>query len=188
MVLRQMQRLLEGIYDVPTSHDVANFLFTDRKHLPPELRATRSDEQVLVAEHNGAAEIGLFLDAGVLQRLDAANPLDALHGGNLADFWTALEGVSHFMYLAWNAGHDRAVSLLELELQASAACGCYARNIQRVSRWSCTTCCSSTHASIQRWPANGPGCTPGPIATRRASAVAWSAVSAPSMSLQAPRS
>ena len=38
--------------------------------------------------------------------------------GNLADYWTALEGVSHFMYLAWNAGHDRAVSLLELELQA----------------------------------------------------------------------
>jgi hypothetical protein len=118
MVLRQMQRLLEGIYDVPTSHDVASFLFTDRAHLPPELRATGTDEQVLVSEHNGAAEIGLFLDAGVLQRLDAANPLDALHGGNLADFWTALEGVSHFMYLAWNAGHDRAVSLLELELQA----------------------------------------------------------------------
>jgi hypothetical protein len=26
--------------------------------------------------------------------------------------------VSHFLYLAWNAGHDRPVSLLELELQA----------------------------------------------------------------------
>jgi hypothetical protein len=26
--------------------------------------------------------------------------------------------VSHFLYLAWNAGHDRGVTLLELELQA----------------------------------------------------------------------
>jgi len=29
-----------------------------------------------------------------------------------------LEGVSHFVYLAWNAGHDKPVSLLELEMQA----------------------------------------------------------------------
>ena len=38
--------------------------------------------------------------------------------GNVADYWTALEGVSHFLYLAWNAGHDKPVSLLELEMQA----------------------------------------------------------------------
>jgi hypothetical protein len=36
----------------------------------------------------------------------------------VADCLTALEGVSHFLYLAWNAGHDRPVSLLELEMQA----------------------------------------------------------------------
>jgi hypothetical protein len=41
-----------------------------------------------------------------------------LHDGNVADYWTALEGVSHFLYLAWNAGHDKPVSLLELEMQA----------------------------------------------------------------------
>src|SRR5437762_13493477 len=46
------------------------------------------------------------------------DPLRRLHAGNLADCWTALEGVSHFLYLAWNAGHDRPVSLLELEMQA----------------------------------------------------------------------
>jgi len=54
----------------------------------------------------------------LLARLAAANPIEALHSGNVADYWTALEGVSHFIYLAWNAAHDRAVSLLELELQA----------------------------------------------------------------------
>ena len=30
----------------------------------------------------------------------------------------ALEGVSHFHYLCWNASYDKSVTLLELELQA----------------------------------------------------------------------
>ena len=42
----------------------------------------------------------------------------ALDEGNLADYCTALEGVSHFHYVTWSAGCARNVSLLELELQA----------------------------------------------------------------------
>jgi hypothetical protein len=118
MVLRQLQELLERTYDVAPGHDVAEFLLTDRAALPDEHRATASDEQLLVAADSAGVALGLFLDPAVLARLSAANPLDALNGGNLADCWTALEGVSHFVYLAWNAGHDRPVSLLELELQA----------------------------------------------------------------------
>jgi hypothetical protein len=53
----------------------------------------------------------------VLKRLAKRNPLWQLTGDNIADFWTALEGVSHFSYLMWNAGHDRGVSQFELELQ-----------------------------------------------------------------------
>jgi hypothetical protein len=118
MVVRQLQSLLAGIYDVPLSQDVAQFLLTDRSVLPGVLPATSTDEQLLVAEDAEGVSIGLFLDPAVLARLAAANPLEALNGGNLADYWTALEGVSHFVYLAWNAAHDRAVSLMELELQA----------------------------------------------------------------------
>ncbi len=118
MVLRQLQSLLERIYDVPLAHDVAQFLLTDRSELPTEFRASPTDEQLLVADDGAEVALGLFLDPAVLARLDAANPLDALNGANLADYWTALEGVSHFVYLAWNAGHDRPVGLLELELQA----------------------------------------------------------------------
>jgi hypothetical protein len=118
VVLRQLQDLLAGIYDVPLPHDVAHFLMTDRSALPPEHRASETDEQLLVAEEHDGIALGLFLEPEVLARLSAANPLESLHGGNLADYWTALEGVSHFVYLAWNAGHDRPVSLHELELQA----------------------------------------------------------------------
>ena len=118
MVLQQLQRLLEGIYDVPSTHVVDEFVFTDRALLPADLRHRAADEQVLVSEQDDGAAIGVYLDGKLLERLAAANPVDALHSGNLADFLTALEGVSHFTYLAWNAGHDRPVSLLELELQA----------------------------------------------------------------------
>jgi len=118
MVVRQIQSLLEQIYDVPLAHDVGQFLLSDRSALPAEFRAASADEQLLVADDCSELAIGLFLEPAVLARLAAANPHDELNGANLADYWTALEGVSHFVYLAWNAGHDRAVSLHELELQA----------------------------------------------------------------------
>ncbi|HLK71717.1 MAG TPA: hypothetical protein VKT19_07155 [Steroidobacteraceae bacterium] len=118
LLLRQLQGLLSGIYDAPVRYDVHDFLFTDRAWLPDHIRATDADEQVLVLEEHGATSVGVYLDPALLERLSAADPLRALNAANIADYWTALEGVSHFLYLAWNAGHDRAVSLLELELQA----------------------------------------------------------------------
>ncbi|HVN98862.1 MAG TPA: hypothetical protein VMT49_02370 [Steroidobacteraceae bacterium] len=118
MVVGQLQQLLERIYDVPLGYDVEQFLLTDRGALPQDFRASATDEQLLVADGGTELSLGLFLDAGVLERLDAANPLERLDGANLADYWTALEGVSHFVYLAWNAAFDRPVSLHELELQA----------------------------------------------------------------------
>ena len=45
------------------------------------------------------------------------HPLRRLSEANLADFCTALEGISHFQYLVWCIGHRRQLSLLELELQ-----------------------------------------------------------------------
>src|SRR5262249_31075891 len=79
------------------------------------------DEELFVAQpEEGAGELAmsLYLDPQLLERLQRADPLQSLHDGNVADYWTALEGVSHFLYLAWNAGHDKPVSLLELEMQA----------------------------------------------------------------------
>jgi hypothetical protein len=118
MVLQPIQDLLAHIYDLPMDYRVDDFLFTERAALPMSVRDSSTDEQVLVLDEGDAAAVGVFLDPQLLERLAAADPLAALHSGNVADYWTALEGVSHFMYLAWNAGYDRAVSLLELELQA----------------------------------------------------------------------
>jgi hypothetical protein len=123
MILKQLQDLIGDIYDVSISHDVYDFLVTDREHLPAAARPRGpTDEELIVAqpEEGGSGEIAmsLYLDPQLLERLDRADPMERLHDGNVADYWTALEGVSHFLYLAWNAGHDKPVSLLELEMQA----------------------------------------------------------------------
>ena len=118
MLLQQLQDRLADIYDLPMDYRVDDFLFTERAHLPLQVRDSNTDEHVLVLDEGDAAAVGLFLDPQLLARLAAADPIQALHSGNVADYWTALEGVSHFLYLAWNAGHDRPVSLLELEMQA----------------------------------------------------------------------
>ena len=118
MILRELQALLADIYDVPVAHDVCDFLVTDLADFPGVVSGRRNDEQLLVACDGDELSLGLYLDAQVLERLSIADPINELNAGNLADCWTALEGVSHFHYLAYHAGYDRDVSRLELETQA----------------------------------------------------------------------
>ena len=117
-MLKSLQNLLAVIYDVPVEHDVADFLLTDRSRLPESARASGAAEQVLVAEDGDTLWVSVYLEPALLQRLAASDPFEALHAGNIADYWTVLEGVSHFVYLVWNASYDRQITLLELELQA----------------------------------------------------------------------
>jgi hypothetical protein len=116
-VLRPLQHLLETIYDAPCGHDVRDFLLTERAQLPQSRRHAASDEELVLIQQRRTCRLGLYIDGSVLQRLTEHDPLHALTGRNIGDFWTALEGVSHFTYLMWNAGHARGVSQLELELQ-----------------------------------------------------------------------
>ena len=121
MLLSQLQSLIGGIYDVSIAHDVYDFLVTDRGRLPAAARGGTAEEELIVAqpaEGGDEVALSLYLDPALLRRLTREDPLVRLHAGNVADWWTALEGVSHFLYLAWNAGHDKPVSLLELEMQA----------------------------------------------------------------------
>jgi hypothetical protein len=121
LLLQQMQMLIARLYDAPVEYDVRNFLFSDRRRLAAvvgEDAATMSDEQVLMASDEEGVRIGVFIDAHVLERLARRDPWRALDDGNLHDYCTALEGVSHFHYLMWSLARGRSVSLLELELQA----------------------------------------------------------------------
>ena len=119
-LLDQMQQLLAGINDVPVTCAISRFHLGERARCSSLLgRALgpEEDEQVLLSESAGTAELSVYIDRQVLGRLRCCNPLRQLGDANLADFCTALEGVSHFQYLVWCIGHGRQLSMLELELQ-----------------------------------------------------------------------
>jgi hypothetical protein len=119
MVLRGLQTLLGRLYDVDLPYDVYDFLVTDRRAVGESTNERRAlDEELLLAETADGAGVALYLDPEILSRLEAADPHHALTENNLADYCTALEGVSHFVYSTWGLERDLPVSLLELETQA----------------------------------------------------------------------
>ena len=121
MLLRDLQGLLATINDAQVREDVCDYLITDSRALArwhaPTLESG-TPESLLVAEHGGGIDLGLYLDPCLLERLDASEPLARLTDDNLEDFCTALEGVSHFHCVAFSAERDWSVSLFGLEMQA----------------------------------------------------------------------
>lgn len=121
MLLNTLQRHLETIYEVRSGYQVADFVINDpelARDLDVSETARELPEKLLIRQQDEeAVGIALYLDPDLLQRLEANDPTHLLHRENLHDFWVALEGISHFLYFTWNAGYERRVSLLEMELQ-----------------------------------------------------------------------
>jgi hypothetical protein len=126
MIVGELQTLLARLYRLDVEFDVNDFIVTDRE-LVRELvdnDVPIADEMLLIREAdaavNGELDVALYLDADMMQRLAATDPNCGwnLQANNLNDFCIALEGISHFVYVAWNAVQDKQVTQLELELQA----------------------------------------------------------------------
>lgn len=119
-MIRRIQGLLQRIYDLPALYRVEDFLVTDRQFLEAVEGAQASEvrERLLVAEGPDGLEVSLYLDQSLVDSLERLTPFEAVTQGHLDAFCTALEGVSHFLYLAWNSRHDRAIRRMEMELQA----------------------------------------------------------------------
>ncbi len=122
-MLAQLQRQLERIYEIEIPHSVDDFLFTDLEVLKnlqghDEFDESVVEERLLVVQDGDNVDVALYMDSEVVNRLTQDDPGSCLHDGNLADYCTAMEGVSHFLYLIWNAGYERGVSRMELEMQA----------------------------------------------------------------------
>ena len=118
-VLARVQRDLEALYRVQTQLDVDAFMVGEDQRdqaLGPEGRRPR--EQLLVSQSGEDLSLGLFLDAEALRNLRRHDPAGGLSDHNFWDFCLAVEGVSHFIYVALCAARDRSVTALELELQA----------------------------------------------------------------------
>jgi hypothetical protein len=119
MRLHGFQDLLSDLYALDLEYEVDDFVTTDTD-LARALDAggRELDEKLLIAETDGEADVSLYLDPRVLERLAQNDPLTKLDADNLEDFWTVFEGVSHFTYYAWNAQREKSVTMLEMELQA----------------------------------------------------------------------
>lgn len=118
-VLRRLQLGIEALYRVETRLEVEAFLVGEEQRRQAGVaRAPR--EQLLVRHDDEADELsmGLFVDEQALANLERHDPARGLHEENFGDFCLAVEGVSHFVYVALCAAVNRRVSALELELQA----------------------------------------------------------------------
>lgn len=119
MFLGDLQQLITRVYALDLAYDVRDFLITDAALAHAlDARGRTIDEKLLIAEDGGEAEVSLYLERRLVERLTLNNPAARLSSENLEDFWTAFEGVSHFTYYAWNAAREKSVTLLEMELQA----------------------------------------------------------------------
>jgi hypothetical protein len=116
-VLTRLQRGLEALYRVETHLAIEAFTIGETQRAAADTsRAPR--EQLLLREADDELAMALFVDAGALANLERNDPTAGLDDRNFADFCLAVEGVSHFVYLALCAAGRRSVSALELELQA----------------------------------------------------------------------
>ena len=109
--LGALQGVLASLYRVELPYEVGDFV----RPLGPDDPDAHRDEVVLVAEEGDDAGVAVCIAPRVMDALAGRE------GTSLSRFdaWcAAVEGVSHFMLLAWRAEHARPVSQLDLELQA----------------------------------------------------------------------
>lgn len=112
--LNRLQKMLEELYSLPHHLDVSSFL-TSAASIRDR---TATDETLFLYEKPGELEVALFIDPKVLKNLEQQNPWEKISAANWNDFCTAVEGVSHFVFLIDRVAQDQPVRELELELQA----------------------------------------------------------------------
>lgn len=120
-LLNNLQTQLEDIYALQPQHRVNDFLIQDvrlARFLDNSENARDLPEKLLIRQEGDNVDLGLYLDPDLISRLEQSDPTRFLHDDNIHDFWVALEGISHFLYLIYNVEYERGVSLFELELQA----------------------------------------------------------------------
>ncbi len=121
MYVHDIQTELAELYETDVNYDVRDFLITNAVYaaaLTPDNAVGTNAERLLLCESNDALEMSLYLDEAIIKLLSTDDPGVSLHEGNLDAYLLAVEGVSHFHYVSWNAQYDKSVTLLELELQA----------------------------------------------------------------------
>lgn len=119
MNLNDLQYSLQELYEIETQHRISDFITSNPK-LKSALLASHcsSHETVFVHCENDAMDIAVFFDDEVVEQLKIDSSPGSLLSSNINNYCYVMEGISHFLYLVYNGSYDRAVTLMELELQA----------------------------------------------------------------------
>ena len=119
MRLNVLQGQLESIYEVRSGPRIEDFLTTDQNFAATATQSPRlAREQILLQEEGDDLWLSLYLDPDIYASLDRHPAPESMCQAQASEFCMAVEGVSHFLYLCWNANFQREVTQLELELQA----------------------------------------------------------------------
>lgn len=116
-MLGKLQRGLEELYRLDPESPVQNFLVDSEARQAAGVSRTPR-EQLLVSEDEEGLSVGLYFDAEVLELASGRGTVGTIANEGFGDFLMLVEGVSHFVYLAFRAGRNHRLSALELELQA----------------------------------------------------------------------
>ncbi len=94
MILHLLQKELESIYRIGRQPSIERFLISAQG--PPRIVVAEREREILVGVELGP---------------------EAREPENLADFLSAAEETSHFLYISWKAANEKPVSLLDVEVQ-----------------------------------------------------------------------
>lgn len=118
MIYQEMQDALERRYDLTLPCQVTPFVSHDHDFVRQLTGETRiPPEMLLIREDTGDLDITLFLEQSLIDSTSGSNA-NQHSSKEYDDYCTILEGVSHFVYLVWNAQYGRQVKPIEMELQA----------------------------------------------------------------------
>jgi hypothetical protein len=118
--LDTLQQRLQSIYEVGVPFAVSGFVTTDSQLVSGLTSGDKEHvrEKLLIRQDGSDLDLSLYLHEDVIITLNEQAAGSHFDSGHFEDLCLAIEGISHFLYLAWRALQKQDVSLLELELQA----------------------------------------------------------------------
>lgn len=119
-MLLEIQKQIETAYRVTCPVQVDGFILeeTDRRILSRKIPwLTHSYEALVIEEDTEGLHLGLLFEPKLLKQSQSLE-WESISPGQLQTVAPLIEGVSHFIYLLWQAEHEHPVTQLELELQA----------------------------------------------------------------------
>lgn len=117
--LTMLQLKLETYYDINPPYSISEFVCHSAQVETGSSSCKGTTPEMLIYREDGTnLDISLFLNPSLLQDISIDNYKTNWTGEIFNNGCIVLEGVSHFLYMVFNAHYDRQVSMLDLEIQA----------------------------------------------------------------------